>query len=171
MQSTTPLISILFFGIFISVVSYAQPASTLEKDTSSFPYWIEMMRSQNANFFETQRAFYTYWENREITPGCGYKPFKRWEAHWESRVDENGNRPHPMAIFRKTKAYFQTRSNRSLAGNWQELGPVFNEYTTIDDIHGVGRINTITFHPSDVDRIWIGAPSGGLWHSTDHVNL
>ena len=159
--------TVSFFVFFFSqmMFSQGQPVRTLQEDTAHFPYWIDMMRNKEANFQETQKAFYTYWENREITPGCGYKPFKRWEAFWETRVDKNGHRFNAMEILRKSNNRLSGGSSRSLAGSWQELGPVFNEYTTIEDIHGVGRINTIAFHPTDANRVWIGAPSGGLWRS------
>ncbi|MBK7028311.1 MAG: hypothetical protein IPH45_03480 [Bacteroidales bacterium] len=31
----------------------------------------------------------------------------------------------------------------------------------------MGRINAIAFHPTDVNTIYIGAPSGGIWKTTD----
>ncbi|MCP4704999.1 MAG: hypothetical protein GY865_10340, partial [candidate division Zixibacteria bacterium] len=32
---------------------------------------------------------------------------------------------------------------------------------------GIGRINCISFHPTDLNTIWVGSPSGGLWNTTD----
>ncbi len=126
------------------------------------------MQDPDANFFETQQAFELYWENREITKGCGFKPFKRWESYMAPRVDAFGNKPRPGEIFRKSQAYFKNVNARSTAGNWKELGPVFNDYTTIEDIRGLGRINTVAFHPSDAVKMWVGTPQGGLWYSPDY---
>ncbi|MEI7983138.1 MAG: PKD domain-containing protein, partial [Bacteroidota bacterium] len=72
---------------------------------------------------------------------------------------------------RTVNAYREFYSNpanapRSLEGNWTSLGP-----STIPlgerGYKGLGRINAIAFHPTDVNTIYIGAPSGGLWISHD----
>jgi photosystem II stability/assembly factor-like uncharacterized protein len=134
-------------------------------DTASYPYWIEMMQDPDANFFETQKAFETYWEGREITPGSGYKPFKRWEYHMQNKVDESGNLPDTPKRMKKAWDYHNAKSPN---GNWLELGPNFNQTTIVGDIAGVGRINTVAFHPTDPNTIYAGAPAGGLWVSTDN---
>jgi photosystem II stability/assembly factor-like uncharacterized protein len=33
---------------------------------------------------------------------------------------------------------------------------------------GIGRVNCVAFHPTDSNKIWAGAPSGGLWYSGDN---
>ncbi len=149
-------LTILCFGLKVG----AQSA-----DTSNYPYWIEMMKDPNANFFQTQRAFELYWENRAVNPGSGYKPFKRWEHRMNKHVDELGNKPSPS----KTYSAIQNLAvPKSLNGNWHPLGPNFNQTTSQGDIPGVGRINTIAFHPTDPNTIYLGAPAGGLWSSTDN---
>ncbi|MDZ7774377.1 MAG: hypothetical protein U5L09_01565 [Bacteroidales bacterium] len=52
-----------------------------------------MMQDPEANFYETQKAFELYWEDREVTKGSGWKQFKRWEYFWSKRIDEEGNLP------------------------------------------------------------------------------
>jgi xyloglucan-specific exo-beta-1,4-glucanase len=32
----------------------------------------------------------------------------------------------------------------------------------------VGRVNCVTFHPTDTNTLWIGTPNGGIWKSTDN---
>ncbi len=34
-------------------------------------------------------------------------------------------------------------------------------------IHDLGRLNSIAFHPTDVNTFWVGAPQGGIWETTD----
>ena len=53
--------------------------------------WYDMMLDPQANFFDTQKAFYDFWEGKTAKKGEGYSVFKRWEYYWSSRVDENGN--------------------------------------------------------------------------------
>jgi hypothetical protein len=42
-----------------------------------------MMQDPNVNFYETQRAFNNFWENKDIEKGKGWKQFKRWENFME----------------------------------------------------------------------------------------
>jgi hypothetical protein len=130
-------------------------------DYHSFPYWIEMMQDPNANFFETQRAFYEYWDGREVTKGSGYKVFKRWEYWMSRKVSPDGLKPSP---WRNIEAFekLNTEHRSILEGNWTSLGPVtvpsgYNGY------RGIGRVNALAFHPTDANTIYIGAPAGGLW--------
>lgn len=148
-----------------SVSSVKSSLSSLQNnsqvDYHSYPYWIKMMQDPDANFFETQKAFYDYWEGREITKGSGYKAFKRWEYWMSRKVSRDGIKPSP---WRNIEALEKLESdNRStLEGNWTSLGPVtvpsgYNGY------RGLGRVNAIAFHPSDPNIVYIGAPAGGLW--------
>ena len=133
----------------------------LENDTANYPYWIEMMQSDDANFYDIQRAFNVYWEGREITKGCGWKPFKRWENYWQTRVLPDGSFPSPDRTF---NAFFEySERHRSSSGDWIELGPMVNP----ENGGGLGRINSIAFHPTDPQIIWAGAPSGGLWKTVN----
>ncbi len=157
-------ILILIAGFFFAGTSlFAQLA-----DTASYPYWVEMMEDQNANFFETQKAFELYWKDRPLTRGCGFKPFKRWEYMMMQRVDNEGNRPEPD---RELKAYNQMlKSGKILNGRenqWTALGP-FNVPSGYNGYRGLGRINAIGFDPVDANRIYIGAPAGGLWMTANH---
>ena len=72
-----------------------------------------MMDEPRANYFEVQRAFYTYWKNKEVPVredneardifGTGeteqprpttyvyeYKRFKFWERYYKDLIDEEG---------------------------------------------------------------------------------
>ncbi len=138
-------------------------------DTSQYPYWIKMMQDPDANFFQTQRAFNQYWQGREITKGCGWKPFKRWESYMQTRVSPEGVKPAPDAVFNAYNQYMQQHDQAtSLNGNWVSQGPF--SIPTAKGYQGLGRINAIAFHPTDPDILYIGAPSGGLWVTTQGGN-
>ena len=141
-------------------------AQSTKADTASFPYWIEMMQDPTANFFETQKAFYTYWEGREITKGSGYKPFKRWEYWMQNRVNADGSKPDPANDLRAYNEYVSANASRSSAGDWTALGP-FTVPSGYNGYRGLGRVNAIAFHPVDANKIYIGAPSGGFWYTHD----
>lgn len=156
------VLSLLVILVFKTQVISAQ--STAPADTASYPYWIEMMQDPGANFFATQSAFYKYWENRPITKGCGYKPFKRWEYMMQSRVDQYGNKPAPDKIYNEYAAYNSRKSTDAYSGNWQSQGPFI--LPADKGYEGLGRINAVAFHPTDPNIIYIGAPAGGLWKTT-----
>ncbi len=134
-------------------------------DTASYPYWIQMMQDPNANFFETQKAFNTYWQDRTVTRGSGWKPFKRWEYFMHTRVNPDGSQQSPDHVQKAYNEYIQRKDqSTSLAGNWSSQGPFV--LPSDKGYKGLGRINAIGFHPTDPNIVYIGAPAGGLWVTT-----
>ncbi|PKP52461.1 MAG: hypothetical protein CVT92_08845 [Bacteroidetes bacterium HGW-Bacteroidetes-1] len=154
--------------LFILTFHFQFSAYSQVNDTASYPYWIEMMQDRNANFFSTKRAFELFWTDREITKGSGYKPFKRWEYMMDQRVSTDGILP---PVDREMKAYKviakQQSTDKNLNGDWTALGP-FTVPSGYNGYRGLGRINSIAFHPVDPQVIYTGAPAGGLWVSNDH---
>lgn len=137
-------------------------------DTSNYPYWWEMMQDRTVNYYNTQSAFEKYWENRPYMPHSGYKVFKRWEHFWRSRVNPDGTFPpadRDMVEFKK----FLLKNNalRAANGNFMEMGPRKLPANSTGQPNGLGRINAVAFHPTNVGTIFIGAPQGGVWKTTD----
>jgi photosystem II stability/assembly factor-like uncharacterized protein len=161
------LLTILITGL----TAYPQKSvqSVPDPDYSAYPYWIGMMEDSETNFFETQKAFYTYWENRTTHRGDGYKPFKRWENYWLFRINPDGTYPESGYVNREYTRYIQEHpvsgSLKSSSMPWTELGPKtrvnYGGYT------GLGRINAITCSPADTSIVYICAPSGGVWKTTN----
>ena len=149
------------FGGHAQTVQSAPPAS----DTANYPYWIQMMQDPSANFYQTQRAFNLYWENRPITKGCGWKVFKRWEYKMQFRVSADGTKPAPDAVVQAMQDY----GDAVLSGNgsWTSLGPSVIPAPGPAGYEGIGRLNVIGFHPTDQNKIYVGAPSGGFWMSSN----
>jgi len=140
-----------------------------QRDYRNHPYWIEMMQDPEANFFDIQRAFYQYWENRPTHRGDGYKPFKRWEAYWEPRVNPDGTFPENGYVAREFNKYVEEHpidgNLKTSAKPWTELGP----RTRVDfgGYVGLGRLNAIACDPADTSVVYVGAPSGGVWKTLD----
>lgn len=126
-----------------------------------------MMQDENVNYFEAKAAFEAYMEANEID--SGWKPFARWLSRNSTKVNyQTGHLPDRAEMAREFETYRQSQGARSTNGNWVELGPSFTPYTQYGiDINGVGRLNVITLDPRDTNVIWVGAPSGGLWHTED----
>ncbi|HLP34145.1 MAG TPA: T9SS type A sorting domain-containing protein [Bacteroidia bacterium] len=142
-------------------------------DTFNTPYYIEMMQNPDINFFDVQRAFEKYWTNRDHNKAGSYKPFKRWEYYMQSRVNPDGTRLAAGHNMNEYLNYFGSwnplpYSTMSLTGNWTELGPRPLPTNGTGQPNGLGRINAIAVHPTSANTIFVGAPAGGLWKTTNH---
>lgn len=160
---------LLSLTILLSVLS-ATAQTVPPRDTANEPIWVEMMRTQGINLFETQRAFEKYWEGRPIIKGCGYKAFKRWEYMAKLHSDGKGNITWPGMLPKtprtsdKNFGVFNFSIDDSTVNcyddsRWEELGPKLG--------NDIGRINNIAFHPGDSNTMICGAASGGLWKTKD----
>ena len=141
--------------------------------------WQKQMIKENGekevNFYEIQKSFNDYWKPLNVKNGKylkdgklvkapGWKLFKRWEWYWEARIDQStGQFPKTSTAIEFEKFMQSSTQLKSTNGNWESLGPISSR----GGYAGIGRINCISFHPADANTFWVGAPSGGLWTTTD----
>jgi len=129
------------------------------------------------NFYEIQKNFNEYWSNYDVKGGyyyidgqkqkaAGWKQFKRWEWYWETRIDRKTGEFPSVNPLKMQKEFAYKANPKADLSNWEVMGPNSSE----GGYAGIGRINCIAFHPSNPDIFWIGAPSGGLWKTTDGGN-
>ncbi len=162
------LIAFLLAVPGIRAVSQSQSEADI-RDYKTYPVWLDLMQDPTANFFEVQRAFYTYWQGRPTHRGDGYKPFKRWENFWQFRVNPDGTFPESGYVAKEFNRYAEEHPGdgglKSGSKPWVEMGPKtrvdYGGYT------GLGRLNAIACDPADTSIVYVGAPSGGLWKTTD----
>jgi len=122
-----------------------------------------MMQDPDANFFEIQRAFNSYFENRDINNSPGYKQFKRWEYYTEGLVDSDGKISSLREEYNRFKSYFKKYPRSLKSGSvWTEIGP-----RILGTTNGMGRVNAIAFHPTDENIFFVGVPTGGIWVTYD----
>ncbi len=163
MKRTLLLLTVIL--LFVMSGQTQTPSNSSVNDTANYPYWIEMMQNPDANFFQTQRAFNMYWKDRAITRSHGWKVFKRWEYMMQSRINPDGSRRAPDETYKTYSAY--ANNTRSTSGSWVNLGPSQIPAPGPAGYEGLGRLNVVAFHPADPNKIYVGAPAGGLWQSTD----
>ncbi|MGJ8660980.1 MAG: VPS10 domain-containing protein [Bacteroidota bacterium] len=136
--------------------------------------WRELTPSSERNFFNIQSAFISEMGNQPYVKGIGIKQFKRWEYYWESRVNENGNFPvegHVLQEMINYKILHPTQKSYSTGtGTWSLVGPVDLPQNGTGQPNGNGRLLSIAFHPTDTNTIYVGAPAGGFFKSTDSGN-
>lgn len=161
---------ILIIAAFLLIAAFSKvSAQTVGSpaDTSQYPYWISMMQDPDANFYQIQSAFNTYWANRKITKGSGWKPFKRWESIMKDRISPDGKMPKADDVLKAYNMFMDQHDNSaSLNGTWINQGP----FEMNGGYQGLGRLNAIAFHPTNPDIIYVGAPAGGLWVTTTGGN-
>ncbi|QHI37029.1 Xyloglucanase [Kordia antarctica] len=136
--------------------------------------WTKMNDNPDATFYQVQENFNNYWENKTPERGKGYKPFKRWEDYMAPRVYPSGDMSLPTTTYdnymrwQLTNANSIQKSSAAVTSNWAQLGPIGpaagpSPYTTT----GAGRVNFLYFDPTNTNTMYVGAPDGGLWKSTN----
>ena len=130
--------------------------------------WLLKMQDPDVNFWELQKEFNDYWKDRTDYKGNGYKVFKRWEYINELRVSSDGKLPEPYHVMNEYEKYMADAPElKSASGTWNIVGPTAYPSNNTGQPTGKGRVNAIAFHPTDVNTLYIGSPSGGIWKSTN----
>lgn len=124
--------------------------------------------SEPPDYYDIQQAFNQYWTGKKPEKGKGYKPFRRWEYFMEPRVYPSGKWPvlsFWQEIQDKQKSLALSPSADQV---WTYIGPPEVPVAIgTNKPGGMGRVDCIAFHPSDSLILWAGAPTGGIWKTTD----
>lgn len=114
--------------------------------------------------------FNNYWVGKDVTKkGSGYKPFKRWEYHWQNLVKPDGYLITNDEFWNIWLQKKQNQTGKALSlptANWTPVGP-FIHTNTGSWSSGQGRVNIVCVDPQNPNTIYIGAPAGGIWKSTN----
>jgi PKD repeat protein len=128
--------------------------------------WVQMMQDPNRNFYTTLNEFNNYWANRPMEKGKGYKAFRRWEAYMAPRVYPSGDVTLPSQTYDNYVEWLNANpgnsNQNSISGSWTLLGPIGKP-----NGGGAGRINFLRFDPNNTNIMYVGAPDGGLWKTTN----
>ncbi|BDS14596.1 PKD domain-containing protein [Aureispira anguillae] len=156
---------------FVTIWLFATLGILLSSSLSAQP-WVSKMHNRSTNFYDIQQAFNADWGNKPYTRGNGWKQYKRWEAFWEPRVFPHGIRPPQNYAWKEHLKFQRTFPSSSNTGarnaNWTPMGPF--SWTNSSYNPGMGRVNAIAEDPNDPNTIYVGAPAGGCWKSTDGGN-
>ena len=132
-------------------------------------------RSQTMD--EIVASFNAYWLlHDKDAKGSGYKPFKRWEYQWSNNTHPDGTLPTSGELWSAWQAKINLKNNKKMinsssqinakTSNWLPVGP-FSHTNTGSWSSGQGRVNVVYVDPNNANTIYIGAPAGGIWKSTD----
>ncbi|HLF63454.1 MAG TPA: hypothetical protein VI603_06870, partial [Saprospiraceae bacterium] len=92
-----------------------------------------------------------------------YKHWARWGLYMSARTDGQGRLVDVDRHIRRAYDNY-VPLYRSSAGNWIPRGPTAISGTNGSAV-GIGRVDRIAFHPTDVNTLYIGTPAGGLFKS------
>ena len=126
--------------------------------------------SEGAPYSEVVSTFEKEWGDRPYERHQGFKPYYRYKNFWEPRLTAKGEIPSKRGIYQAHAQYMSAMlpivTGNEDAGFWRTEGP-FNHVNTDSWSHGQGRVNVVLEDPNDPNTIYIGAPDGGLWKSSD----
>ena len=150
------------FSFFITLSLAAQDYKDLIDDTS-------------VNFYDVCEAAESYFDTIDkYAKGSGYKGFQRWKNNTEYMYYPSGNREIVDPAFAKaafedykTKNPQDVQQNARMMSGWQELGPNSIDEITGHYSAGIGRIEEVYADPANMNKLYLGSRSGGLWRSLD----
>jgi hypothetical protein len=95
---------------------------------------------------------------------------RKWGAEINQMLlDNQGRNFSRPAVEREQSGNFDgggSETNNLAYGDWSFLGPT-GDGAGPGDIKGKGRLDRIAFHPTDANIIYVGAPGGNLWKTTN----
>ena len=179
------LLSCILFIFLITSNVYAQKKSA---------NWQSIFNGTAANFYDLQESFEKAENKQEkinrkkikrgekVGESPGFEVFERWAEYMGPRVYPTGNITLPSTAFENYMEWLKTYSTPNVAlqtselqqtqrptdANWTQLGP-FGSPTGPAPYSGTGagRLNFVTFHPTDINTYFVGAADGGLWKTTN----
>lgn len=158
------LLPLLFLGGAVSIGS-AQELNHLNTPMH------EQAKVQSDKFQDQVDAYKAFWEGKDRNfRGAGYKQMERWMELWKYEVKEDGTLPSAFELADSWNEIHNMRLNANPAeddSNWTSLGP-FTHTNQGSWSSGQGRINVSLVDPNDPNKLYVGAPDGGLWVSPDH---
>lgn len=121
-------------------------------------------------FDQVKNAGEEYWDtHNKSSKGSGYKPFLRWLERSKPYMKPDGTLQSGKDVAAALQGFVQPKNANIDASSWNPVGP-FTYENSSSWSPGQGRINTIAVDPSNPDTYYVGAPSGGLWKSTNAGN-
>lgn len=132
------------------------------------------------NFKEICQMAESHYENLEkngqhlVAGDLKKKHFKRWEWYMRNRLNAKGElcdyKSKVIAAQGKLKKP-TSGAEKSTLSDWEYIGPTdFPVNPTYQSSVGIGRIDRIALHPTNPNIIYVGAPAGGVWKTTDGGN-
>ena len=154
---------VIFFVSGTAQINSQQIIDQLDKANQKVKTLNELSEEFNEKWADKNVVNGYYFEDGKKTKAPGWKIFKRNEYYWEQRVDlKTGEFPKTTAEAEYEKVKNSLKKT-NFTSSWNSLGTS----SSTGGYAGIGRINCITFNPTDANTFWIGTPAGGIWKTTN----
>ncbi|QNL21361.1 T9SS type A sorting domain-containing protein [Hyphobacterium sp. CCMP332] len=127
-------------------------------------------KMQESNFSKLEKEYDQFRNQNDLDNVKAWKWQARWLDFQSKRLNTDGSMSNPDIFLQEAINVNQLKKNSSSqkSSNWSPVGPDFLYPSNFPDRqHGMGRINTIAFHPSDSNIFWVGVAQGGVWKTID----
>lgn len=119
------------------------------------------------SFADLQSDFRNWKPQKELKNIKGWKWFKRWEHHYDQRINPDGTLPDMYEYVNTLKNINTQNKSASQSNSWVPFGPNVLPPSFGPSSHGMGRINCIAFHPTDSNIMYVGVAQGGIWKTVN----
>lgn len=165
--------------VCISYTSMAQPIEPdLLKRLKGKTKLTEIMKVVEKYYADEKRSEKRDVKEQDEPEENSYLHWKRWEWYMQTRLDKDGNfvniSERLLHVIEEQKPQDQQReaqATNAVAGSttsvWSLIGPTSVTGGNANQLSGIGRADRIAFHPTDPNIIYLGAPAGGLWKTTN----
>lgn len=124
-------------------------------------------------FKEVQAQYNTWSDTTDLKQTRGWKFFKRWEMEVLMHTDGSGEPGDPTEYYQacvgSANARMPQNHNEVQYNAWYPVGPnVLPQNLTGYMENGIGRINCVTFHPTNPNVYYVGVAQGGVWKTTNN---
>jgi photosystem II stability/assembly factor-like uncharacterized protein len=125
------------------------------------------------SFTQLQKQFDDWKKDKDLSREKNWKYFKHWEYETQMHTNGSGEQADATDYLNAAVAMAnqkQANSNSRMAINaWYPVGPnVIPSNLTGYMQNGIGRINCMTFHPTNPNTYYVGVAQGGMWKTTNN---
>lgn len=134
--------------------------------------FIRNYEQRDLTFKEMQLQFDQWKDTTDLSQTKGWKFYKRWEMEMLMHTDGSGEPGDPTEYYRAASASSMQRQgspNEVQYNAWFPVGPDYVPSNLTGYMeNGIGRINCIAFHPTNINTYYVGVAQGGMWKTTNN---
>lgn len=123
--------------------------------------------SKAASALELVSSYDSFLLHNEPTDQKGWKAYARWMEFERERLNPGAVMANPEIFLNAASQIAQEKEAQArlkTGQGWSPVGPFEKPGTySSSPSYGMGRINCITFHPTNPNIYWIGVAQGGVW--------
>ncbi|MEO0471875.1 MAG: T9SS type A sorting domain-containing protein [Bacteroidota bacterium] len=130
---------------------------------------IQQNGTAKASYADFEHNLFQWQQQHDLDQTKGWKWLYRWMNETNIRLNPGGEIPDQTTYFQSlVRVADQKQQSQSRMANWAPVGPIEVPPSNNALIVGLGRINTISFHPTDPNTFWVGVSQGGVWKTTNN---